>query len=243
MPVSSRSTVSLLLRGIVLLLAGFVLSACAAQAYRQIESLPRAAEAEVRIVLMPLDVELFELSAGGLMEPKADWTRSARAHMAASLRKVKTENKLQLIEYESLSIAPETVDTLDQIQKLHGVVGQAILMHQYLPAMALPSKNGTFDWSLGPEVRKLGVATQADYALFIYVRDSYSSAGRVALIFTAALFGVAVPGGAQVGFASLVDLNTGAVAWFGRLARGSGDLRTTTAAEETARALLTDFPK
>lgn len=229
--------------GIVLLIAGLALGACAPQISRQIEALPRTDASELRIVLMPLDVELFELSAGGLMEPKADWTSAARNHLIESIRKVQAENNLHLIEYEKVSIAPDIADSLDQIQKLHGAVGQAILVHHYLPGQALPSKNGRFDWSLGPQVQPLRTTTDAHYALFVYVRDSYSSAGRTALIITAALLGVAVQGGAQLGFASLVDLDTGAVVWFGRLVRGSGDLRTGPAAEETARALLTGIPK
>ena len=30
-----------------------------------------------RVLLMPLDVQLFELTAGGLQEPKAAWTAAA----------------------------------------------------------------------------------------------------------------------------------------------------------------------
>ena len=55
--------------------------------------------------------------------------------------------------------------------------------------------------------------------------------------------GRAVPlGGAQVGYASLVDLNTGRVLWFNRLLRGRGDLREADKAAETVNALLEEFP-
>jgi hypothetical protein len=57
-----------------------------------------------------------------------------------------------------------------------------------------------------------------------------------------ALLGVGVSGGVQVGYASLVDLNTGQVLWFNRLTRGSGDLREPEKAQETLDALLQDFP-
>ena len=70
------------------------------------------------------------------------------------------------------------------------------------------------------------------------------TAGRAAAIFlAAALFGVGIQGGSQLGFASLVDLKTGNVVWFNRLARASGDLRTEAPAEETVKTLLTSFPK
>jgi hypothetical protein len=49
-------------------------------------------------------------------------------------------------------------------------------------------------------------------------------------------------GGEQVGYASLVDLNTGRVVWFNQLNRMSGDLRNPAPAVETVEALLKDFP-
>ena len=55
--------------------------------------------------------------------------------------------------------------------------------------------------------------------------------------------GRAIPrGGVQLGYASLVDLNTGQVVWFNRLARPSGDLREAGKAAETLDALLAEFP-
>jgi hypothetical protein len=53
---------------------------------------------------------------------------------------------------------------------------------------------------------------------------------------------VPTAGGLQTGYASLVDLNTGRVRWFNRLARGSGDLREADKAADTIEALLEQFP-
>jgi hypothetical protein len=39
-----------------------------------------------------------------------------------------------------------------------------------------------------------------------------------------------------------VDLSTGNIVWFNRLARASGDLRDPEKARESAQALLADFP-
>ena len=83
----------------------------------------------------------------------------------------------------------------------------------------------------------------ADYALFITVRDSYASAERAAAIVIGALLGVGLQCGIQSGYAALVDLKTGDVAWFNFLARGGGDIRTEQPAHETITTLLTDFPK
>jgi len=77
------------------------------------------------------------------------------------------------------------------------------------------------------------------------VRDSYASAERQAAMVGIAILslGRAVPlGGVQLGYASLVDLNTGQVVWFNRLQRGRGDLREGDKAAETLNALLAEFP-
>jgi hypothetical protein len=78
--------------------------------------------------------------------------------------------------------------------------------------------------------------------LFTWVRDSYASAERVAMMVGLALLGVGVGGGAQVGYASLVDLESGQVLWFNQLRRASGDLREAAKATESVEALLTGFP-
>jgi len=54
--------------------------------------------------------------------------------------------------------------------------------------------------------------------------------------------GVILTGGVQVGYASLVDLETGQVVWFNRLARAQGDLREPQPARESMDALLQGFP-
>jgi hypothetical protein len=85
-------------------------------------------------------------------------------------------------------------------------------------------------------------ATGARYALFSWLRDSYASAERKAAMIGLALLGIGISGGQQVGYASLVDLETGRVVWFNRLARQSGDLREAESAAETVDALLSEFP-
>jgi hypothetical protein len=112
-----------------------------------------------------------------------------------------------------------------------------------VPVHRLPTKDGKFDWSLGAGVGHFRERTGADYALFVFLRDSYASPGRVALIVGAALLGVGIPGGQQYGFASLVDLRTGDIIWFNRLIDPGGDLRTPEPARKAIKTLLTDLPQ
>ncbi len=158
--------------------------------------------------------------------------------MAEALRERDAEVEIS-VDYESDRIRDERAA---QLQELHAVVGQSILANQINQATRLPTKE-TFDWSLGPAVEHYAKRYDADYALFVHLDDSYSSDGRrVAIVMAAVLFGVALPGGEQSAFASLVDLESGAVVWFNRVHRGTGDLREVEPARETIQTLLRGFP-
>ncbi|MBB2485491.1 hypothetical protein H5407_09650 [Mitsuaria sp. WAJ17] len=190
------------------------------------------------VVLMPIDVELFELSAGGVAEPKADWTASAHEHMKAALSG--TTSRLGL---KTQSMAEADADEFAELIGLQAAVARSINLHHATGgAWALPSKEGKLDWTFGDSMQALQAKTGARYGLFIWVRDSYASAARKAAMVGLALLGVGISGGIQIGHASLVDLQTGTVLWFNTLARGSGDLREPQSASETISQLLTGFP-
>jgi hypothetical protein len=196
-----------------------------------------------RIVLMPADVELFELTAGGALDPKAEWTDAAKRNMTAALRAQEAERQLALVDYDEEKVPADRRDSLHQASKLYRLVGQSILVHQFEGPLQLPTKQNTFDWSLGPSVRVLREQYGADYALLTYIRDSYSSSGRVALQIVGAIAGIGIPGGARLGFISLVDLETGDIVWYNRIIGGVSDLRQPDGAKSAAATLLTSFPR
>ena len=127
-------------------------------------------------------------------------------------------------------------------------MGSAILTSKLNAPAAPPTLKGEFDWTLGEEARVLAEDSGADYALFVYVRDSYASAARQALIASSIIVGaftgiVIVPtGGHQVGFASLVDLRDGDIMWFNFLSSASGDLRMEEPARKVIEKLLEGIP-
>jgi hypothetical protein len=225
-----------------LLLAG--LSACATESYRTIDTLPRGSQAP-RILMMPPNIELSELTAGGSTELNAIWTRDAERHVTAAIRDHLKGIKATFIEYTPPADDTDAFETLTQLQSLHGTVGKSILAFHFEPEMRLPSKKGKFDWSLGPAVTQLADHASADYALFTWVRDSYSSPGRIALnIVSVLVTGVAVGGGTQSGLTSLVDLRTGQMVWFNALRpRSEGDLRDRDSAGRTTALLLDRMPQ
>lgn len=193
--------------------------------------------AGTKLVIVPADIELFSISAGGIPEPKADWTDAAGRHFRTGLGK---NEALQGASAQRLELAD--LDELAEISTLHGAVAQSVFIHHSAGYIRLPTKNEKLDWSLGDAVRPLKAKTGADYALFTWIRDSYASSERKAAMVAMALLGVGVAGGVQVGYASLVDLNDGRIVWFNNLRRASGDLRDEKSAVETVEMLLKGFP-
>ena len=228
-----------ILLSVTLLLLG--LTGCTTTAFHTHHSSTTIPQ-QTNVLVMTPDIQLFELTAGGLEEPRADWTQHAKQYFMAALQEKLETTKDTVVLYEPPPHDFEQVHVHQQLIKLHETVGNAILVHAYLTYAVLPTKKDTFDWSLGENVRRLRDRYNADYAMFIFIRDSYSSGGRTALIIGAALLGASVPGGQQRGFASLVDLNTGRIVWFNRLLRAEGDLRTPAPARKTMLYLLQGCP-
>ena len=191
-----------------------------------------------KVVIMPTDIELFSISAGGVPEPRADWTEAASKHFKAALIAKKKSLGATTVE-----LTEKDADEVAEINTLHAAIARAVSLHHFGTSnFNLPTKAGKLDWSLGDTVRPIRDKSGADYALFSWIRDSYASGERVATMIVLALFGIGVTGGSQVGYASLVDLNTGQIVWFNRLLRAGGDLREAEKATETLDTLLDKFP-
>ena len=170
-----------------------------------------------RILLMPLDVELSLLTTGGITEPKADWTESATGFIHNSLSNKSASLNFEIIDFDPGKLQHQ--ERLEQVQRLHSAVGATILEQRMVP---LPSNKGEFTYSLGSDAIILGENYDADYAMYMFIRDSYASSGRQALIAVSAIASAFVPvpvatGGVQAGYVSLVDLKpeilSGLTAW------------------------------
>jgi len=193
--------------------------------------------AEKRIAVIEPDVVLGELTAAGLFEPGADCTQAGKENIRSEMARYFEGRGVQLAMLD-----PATEHRDIQLVKLHGVVGRAVLLHLFVQGNELPTKGKALDWTLGSGTQGMRTRLGADYGLFIYVRDSYTTAGRALMMLGAAILGVGITGGQQVAFASLVDLNTGNIVWFNLLQSSSGDLRTPDAARKVVAALMKDNP-
>lgn len=197
-----------------------------------------------KLIVMRPDVSVGLLTAGGAIEPREEWTDRARTNLLAALASEQAGHggvtKIAATREEA-GADPALVADLDQ---LHSAVGSAIKIHKYAGGpLALPTKKGRFDWTLGEQAVAFGQATGYDYALFLHAEDSFESSGRVALQAVSLLgcvVGVCVMphGGQQIAFASLVDLHTGQIVWFNVLQSSVGDIRTPAGAATMVDQLL-----
>ena len=102
-----------------------------------------------KILLMPIDIEICELTLAGMCEPKASWTNESRENIITSFKEILDKRNASLNEYNKNS----TNEDVNQLIKLHTQIGQEIINNEYGP-FKLPTKN-EFDWSIGKEAQIL----------------------------------------------------------------------------------------
>lgn len=206
----------------------------------------RPPEGDYRLIVMRPHVKVSLLTAGGLHEPREDWTEQARGHVLTALQAQQAKRGGTAAIATSLADAGADPRLVTELERLHQAVGLTIRVHKYTPGMELPTKKNLFDWTLGQQAIEYGRQSGYDYALFLHAEDSFSSGGRVALQAVSVLgcvVGICYipPGGMQIAFVSLVDLKTGQVVWYNFLYSEDGDIRTEKGASELVENLLDDM--
>lgn len=220
------------------MLACACLAACTTTNTKVAFNNPAKPPAGARVLLLQPDIELSVLTAAGLQEPRADWSTTARDNLSAD---IEAAMKSRAHAFKTVDPNAAMSGRNGQLLRLHGAVGNSILMFNY-GVYALPTKK-LFDWTLGPGAQALAESQDADYALFVTGRGSYASGGRVATAIGLSLLGVGVPLGGQTVFASLVDLRTGQVVWFNVATAGpSADMREDKGSDLLVASLLKDLP-
>lgn len=224
-------------------LALLILSTPAAVSAKSVakEGFAFAKDKPLSIIVLRPDVQVGSMSTGGIDEPNAEWTGTARQLIADALQssdQARTARFSFLAEPEGDAAA-----YVAEYRALFRAVSDAIMVHKLFPGNRLPTKKERFDWTLGPGAARLREIGGGDYALFFLTHDSYGTTGRkVAQVLAAGLLGVYVPAGIHVGYAGLVDLSTGEVVWFNADIAMGGDVRTTEGAAKRVGQLLAGFP-
>lgn len=228
------------MRGVILAIGLMALAGCtttsvrsAVKATEGVAAAPLAQNVEILQVLP--DVQLNARGVTGLDEPRADWSQSARDNLNAA---VADWFKAKGHTTEAFDPSSSMEGQIGQIIRLNDVVGQSIIYFEYFGA-SLPTKQGTFNWTVGPGAKALADKTGSRYGLFMVARGAYSDAAHMAAVVI--IGGVA---GTQGLAASLVDLETGQIVWFNvaNVAPGGSDMRTPEGAAALVRDVMKDAP-
>ncbi|WP_017664763.1 hypothetical protein [Porphyrobacter sp. AAP82] len=218
------------------------------------------ADGSMKIVVFRPDVSVGSQKAGGIIEPNADWTETARTNIKAELveRAALMNAQLQFVD----ELEGENAEVLTEYRALFEAVSGAIFTHVTIgdslatkqklvsdPKVpgSRPKKVNQLDWTLGAGAAKLREATGADYAMFVFTNDAYGDSGRKAAQ-AAGMLGcligvcVIVPSGIHVGYAGLVELSSGDVVWFNTDLAMGGDPREADGAEKRVGQLMDGFP-
>src|SRR5688572_28278501 len=119
--------------------------ACAGAAHAQSKNLaagfsvlPKGA----KVAIMPTDIELFSISGGGVLEPRADWTDAASRFFKTAL-----VDKKRALGLQTAELSEKDADDTAEINALHGAVARSIAIHHF-GSLGLPTKDGKLDWSM-----------------------------------------------------------------------------------------------
>ncbi len=233
------------LRFTALLAAAALLAACAPAAHHNVHhSLlePAARPAPKKILLVPADVTVKEISAGGVTEEVPEWTETAQVNVNNALRKEASSNEaMELISLPALSDDERAM--LAEHVALYDVVAGTALNVVNSPLPAWKHKRERFDYTLGPGLRFLKQKTDAEAALLVVGQDAVSSAGRKAAFVIGAALGVSIPMGYSFLSVGVVELKTGNIMWFDYdVSGGDKDLRQAADAQTMVRNLLEHYP-
>ena len=236
---------------VLALVAGLLVSGCVeTRQYADMQFTPP--QGDYKLLVLRPDISVGSITAGGMVEPRADWTEQARASVTEALKAQQAARGAKTLFIDRRTELPGvTADEIAEVERINLAVAQSIVLHKYL-GQYLPTKRGKgLDWTLGQDAVRIGQKAGYDYALFLHAEDQVASTGRIAL----GVLGVAgcfvgfcapnIGGATQLNYASLVDLKTGQVVWFNVVRAGSqvpgikfGDLRTPEGAEQMIERLL-----
>jgi hypothetical protein len=93
-----------------------------------------------KVLIAPLDVELFSISAGGVVEPRSDWTLAATALLDKAIHA-----RVAALGLAAANLPEDLALAHKEAMTLHGAVARAIAIHHGSSNLALPTKDGQLD--------------------------------------------------------------------------------------------------
>ena len=169
---------------VLFVLSVLLLSACGPQPihrvhYRLVEGQASLSGAGRPILLLAMDIEVSELSAGGLLDVVPSWTKEAKQRLRTALEGHQGEllAGAHLVDLPVLS--DEERQRLDDYLALNETVAaDALTMTAPINQGGWRHKLKHFDYTIGPGLAFLADKTGADQALILIGQDVRTTSGR-----------------------------------------------------------------
>jgi hypothetical protein len=238
-----NKSIAYIVTSVVLVLGVVSSPAHAATTYRVHYTMleANAAPTHRKVVVLPVEVEVAELSAGGITEVVPKWSEDAKKHVANALANyIRDNSDLEVVQSLPLTkaqkeIAEEHVALYKQVafaaQQTTSPVGGKGWQH----------KLRKFDYTLGTGLSFL-TNTGADTAVLVYGEDYISTGGRQALFIAAAAAGVSIQLGHTFLHIGVVDLKTGNLLWTNYLYNTTTDMRKADDNNTLVKKILAPYP-
>lgn len=172
------------------------------------------------VAVMPPDIEVYRLTAGGIRELIDEWSERSKKITQEALKKYLGERYgFEIIFISEDWLKENHKDNWVSNKALYNAVAMSSLLHAYPGPNVFRSKLLNFDYTLGKKVNELATICNADTILFVNGFDHEATAGRVALmvwnIMVGAFTGVTIiPLNPSFMSMGLVDGETGDLIWF-----------------------------
>lgn len=194
-----------------------------------------------KILLLPPQMFVAELSAGGVIQKQDDWTREASENLLAAAEAYFRENGQ--FEVSRLPKLAETdSETMESHIGLYDRLAQAIYIYGR-GGSGWQHKKNEWDYTLGGGLAFLREQTGADSALIFTGADIISSGGRKAAFTVGLLLGVVIPIGQSFITVGLADLKSGEIRWMSYDQSMSLDSRDPAAVQELVRDFFKTYPQ
>lgn len=193
------------------------------------------------LVVLPVNIEVVEVSAGGVEEKVPDWSTEASQSVLKALSAVVQKQGLK--EAAAPQLAEKFAANVDEHVALYKLVVNTVWR------LSWKHKIKRFDYSIGPGLRELADKTGADAAVLVYGREYVSTAGRKARAVVGhiplinAFTGPAPQLGHSFVHIGVVDLRTGDLLWVNsEFRKGSTNLRDPDDAANMVKTIFKVYP-
>ena len=194
---------------------------CATPTYRVHPDFTSRAKGIRKLALMLAEVRIYEISPGGVVQVRDDWSRAAKENLIKALTKTFMEKRFRITP---LTVNEERAEDVMEIRALYKAVEKSIRLHGYGPQL-FPEKRKRFVYSLGPSEKTLS-RLGADSMIFMNGSVQISASEQKAWISIA------------------VSDSCGSILWHCvRHTVDQYDLRDVESATEFVEDLLSSFPE